>query len=343
MHYSVGWLFKAFNYVFEAGRRGYVATLRHVVLRHCGISLFLYVGLIGLTWLGFHQVPGGFIPPQDKGNIFCYMQLPDGASLQRTAAVSQRVAKLVRETPGISAVSEFQGLSLVNLGNSANASTLFIRLAPFDERSKAGLTADVIMRQLRAKIAQANIQDAFVGVFGAPPVDGLGTLGGFKLQVEDRANLGFAALQEATTRLAAAAYAGPADQRRALDVPRPCAAGVSGRGPREGRIHGRAVEQCLGHVADLPRLALRQRLHLPRSPVPRHAAGGRAVPGQTRGCAESQDPQCQRRDGPVGHAGDGARHHGAGAGRALQHVSDGRNHRQPRAGRQFGRGDRAYQ
>jgi multidrug efflux pump len=205
IHYSVGWLFQAFNYVFESGRRGYVATLRHVVLRHCGISLFLYVGLIGLTWLGFHQVPGGFIPPQDKGNIFCYMQLPDGASLQRTAAVSKRVAKLVRETPGIGMVQEFQGLSLVNLGNSANASTLYVRLAPFDERSKAGLTADVIMRQLRAKITQANIQDAFVAVFGAPPVDGLGTLGGFKLQVEDRANLGSAALQEATTRLAAAA------------------------------------------------------------------------------------------------------------------------------------------
>jgi multidrug efflux pump len=205
IHYSVGWLFQGFNYVFESGRRGYVAALRHIVLRHCGISLLFYVGFIGLTWLGFRQVPGGFIPSQDKGNIFCYMQLPDGASLQRTAAVSQRVAKLVRETPGIGAVQEFQGLSLVNLGNSANASTLFVRLAPFEERSKEGLTADVIMRQLRARIAQANIQDAFVGVFGAPPVDGLGTLGGFKLQVEDRANLGFAALQEATTKLAAAA------------------------------------------------------------------------------------------------------------------------------------------
>ncbi len=205
IHYSVGWLFQAFNYVFESGRRGYVATLRHVVLRHCGISLLLYVGLIGLTWLGFQKVPGGFIPSQDKGNIFCYMQLPDGASLQRTEAVSRRVAKLVREIPGVGMVQEFQGLSLVNLGNSANASTLYVRLTPFDERSKAGLTADVIMRQLRVKIAQANIQDAFVGVFGAPPVDGLGTLGGFKLQVEDRANLGSAALQEATTRLAAAA------------------------------------------------------------------------------------------------------------------------------------------
>jgi multidrug efflux pump len=209
IHYSVGWLFKGFNHVFESSRRGYVATLRNVVLRHCGVSLLLYVGLIGLTWLGFREVPGGFIPPQDKGNIFCYMQLPDGSSLQRTAAVSERVTKLVRETPGVSVVQELQGLSLVNLGNSANASTLYIRLAPFDERSKSGLTADVIMRQLRAKIAQANIQDAFIGVFGAPPVDGLGQLGGFKLQVEDRANLGSSALQAATLKLAGAAMQDP--------------------------------------------------------------------------------------------------------------------------------------
>ncbi|HWV99555.1 MAG TPA: multidrug efflux RND transporter permease subunit [Candidatus Acidoferrum sp.] len=209
MHYSVGWLFRGFNHVFDSGRRGYAAALRKVVLRHCGISLFIYAGLLGLTWLGFHNVPGGFIPPQDKGSMFCYMQLPDGASLQRTAAVSKRVAELIRENPGIAAVTEIQGLSLVSLGNTANASTLFIRLAPFDERGKHGLTANTIMSQLRDKIALANIQEAYIGVFGAPPVDGLGTLGGFKLQVEDRSGAGFNVLQEATTKLAAAAMRDP--------------------------------------------------------------------------------------------------------------------------------------
>ena len=209
MHYSVGWLFKGFNRVFDAFRNGYVGALRRIVLRHCGISLFLYAGLLGLTWVGFHKVPGGFIPPQDKGNIFCYMQLPDGASLQRTAAVSKRVSELVQNSPGIDAVTEIQGLSLVSLGNNANASTLFVKLSPFDERSRHGLTADVIMNKLRAKIAQANIQEAYIGVFGAPPVDGLGTLGGFKLQVEDRSGAGFNALQAATTKLAGAAMQDP--------------------------------------------------------------------------------------------------------------------------------------
>jgi multidrug efflux pump len=206
MHYAVDWLFKGFNRVFEGGRANYVRVLGRV-LRHCGIALVVYAGLLVLTWFGFRTVPVGFIPSQDKGSIFCYLQLPDGASLQRTELVSQRVVQLLTNTPGIAAVSEFAGLSLVALGNSANASSMFIRLSPFEKRVKAGLTADVIMANLRKTIAQANIQEAYIVVAGLPPVDGLGTLGGFKLQVEDRANLGYPALQSATMQLIGAAMA----------------------------------------------------------------------------------------------------------------------------------------
>ncbi|MGD0537077.1 MAG: multidrug efflux RND transporter permease subunit [Verrucomicrobiota bacterium] len=208
IHGSVGWLFAGFNRAFESGRLGYVAGLRRV-LRHCGVGLVLYAGLLALTWFGFAKVPTGFIPTQDKGAIFCYMQLPDGASLQRTEAVSRRVYQLIKETPGIEAVSEFAGLSLVSLGNSANASSMFVRLKPFDERAKTGLIADVIVAQLNAKLAAANIQDAVIRFFGAPAVDGLGIVGGFKLQVEDRGNNGFTALQTATSDLAAAASRDP--------------------------------------------------------------------------------------------------------------------------------------
>jgi hydrophobe/amphiphile efflux-1 (HAE1) family protein/NodT family efflux transporter outer membrane factor (OMF) lipoprotein len=206
MHGSVSWLFNIFNRVFESGRTGYVRTLG-TVLRHCGIALVVYAGLLVLTWFGFNKVPVGFIPAQDKGNMFCYLQLPDGASLQRTEIVSQRVVQVLTNTPGIAAVSEFAGLSLVALGNSANASSMFIRLKPFEERVKEGLTGEVIMADARKRIAKANIQDAYIAVVGAPPVDGLGTLGGFKLQVEDRANLGYSALQTATFKLLGAALA----------------------------------------------------------------------------------------------------------------------------------------
>ena len=206
IHNSVDWLFRAFNRVFEGGRANYVRVLGQV-LRHCGTTLVLYAALLALTWFGFHKVPTGFIPSQDKGNIFCFLQLPDGASLQRTEAVSERVMQVLTNTPGVAAVSEFAGLSLVALGNSANASSMFIRLSPFEERAKAGLTADVIIANLRKAIARANIQEAYVVVAGTPPVDGLGTLGGFKLQVEDRANVGYQGLQAATSQLIGAAMA----------------------------------------------------------------------------------------------------------------------------------------
>ena len=208
IHGSVGWLFDIFNRVFEGGRSNYVKVLGWT-LRHCGLALFFYVGMLALTWFGFHEVPGGFIPPQDKGNLFCYLQLPDGSSLQRTEAVSRRVVQIVKQTPGVMYVSEFAGLSLVNLGNTANASSFFVRLDPFDERAKKGLGVNAIIRDLNARIAKANIQDAYIGVFGPPPVDGLGTLGGFKLQVEDRSAAGYPALQAAAGQLVLAARQDP--------------------------------------------------------------------------------------------------------------------------------------
>ena len=137
IHGSVDWLFRGFNRLFEGGRANYVRVLGRV-LRHCGVTLVVYAALLVLTWFGFHKVPTGFIPSQDKGNIFCFLQLPDGASLQRTEAVSQRVVQLLTNTPGVAAVSEFAGLSLVALGNSANASSMFIRLSPFEERVEGG-------------------------------------------------------------------------------------------------------------------------------------------------------------------------------------------------------------
>jgi NodT family efflux transporter outer membrane factor (OMF) lipoprotein len=217
MHNSVDWLFRGFNRVFDSGRASYVRMLGGV-LRRCGVMLVLYAGLLALTWFGFHKVPTGFIPSQDKGNMFCYLQLPDGASLQRTELVSQKVVQLLTNTPGVAAVSEFAGLSLVALGNTANASSMFIRLKPFEERVKEGLTGEVIMADARKRIAAANIQEAYIGVFGAPPVDGLGTLGGFKLQVEDHANLGYPALQKATMDLIGTALAHTNDISQAIST-----------------------------------------------------------------------------------------------------------------------------
>jgi multidrug efflux pump len=202
VHYSAGWIFAGFNRLFEGSRNGYIAALGRV-LRHCGVALFVYAGLIALTWFGFHKVPTGFVPPQDKGYLIAYVQLPDGASIERTRAVSERMSELMRETPGVANVVEIVGLSFVTLGSQANAASFFIPLQPFHERVKAGLTGNVVAGKLRAKLS--GIQEGFIGVFGPPPVDGLGLVGGFKLQVQDRNQLGFQALQTETYKLMTAA------------------------------------------------------------------------------------------------------------------------------------------
>ncbi|MCX6908587.1 MAG: efflux RND transporter permease subunit, partial [Verrucomicrobia bacterium] len=202
IHYSVGWIFTGFNRLFDASRNGYVAVLGRL-LRHCGVGLVIYAGLIALTWVGFQHVPSGFVPPQDKGYLISFVQLPDGASVQRTRVVSDRMAKIMRETPGVGHVIEIVGLSFVTLGTQANTASFFVTLEPFSKRVKLGLTGDKIVADLRRKFS--SIQDGFIGVFGPPPVDGLGMVGGFKLQVQDRNNLGFPALQAATYQLMGAA------------------------------------------------------------------------------------------------------------------------------------------
>jgi multidrug efflux pump len=203
---TVGFVFRAFNRTFDAGRAGYLALLGRV-LRHGAIALVVYAGLLVLTWLGFHRVPMGFVPPQDKGYLIGYVQLPDGASIERTREVSDRMSKLMRDTPGVGHTVEIVGLSLMTLGSQANAASFFITLEPFSKRMKHGLTSDIVAAQMRARLS--GIQDGFIAVFGPPPVDGLGLVGGFKLQVEDRNQLGYQELMAQTYRLMGAANADP--------------------------------------------------------------------------------------------------------------------------------------
>jgi multidrug efflux pump len=206
IHGSVGWLFRGFNRWFESGRAGYLRTLR-LVLRHGALAMVLYGGLLALTWLGFSTVPTGFIPVQDKGALFAYLQLPDGASLARTREVSVRVEQMIRETPGVMAVVRLDGFSILSFGVQPNASTLIVRLEPFEQRRKTGWTSEKILAALRPKFA--TITEGVVAAFNLPPVDGLGSIGGFKLQIQDRANLGPQALQAAAFQLMGAANQDP--------------------------------------------------------------------------------------------------------------------------------------
>jgi multidrug efflux pump len=196
---SLGWFFRAFNWTFQRSTGAYTKAVGRVI-RVTGVAFSLYLGLLALTWLGFSKVPSGFIPAQDQGYLIVYAQLPDAASLSRTDAVMTRMSKIARETPGVLNTVEFPGFAVINFANTSNAGTIFVPLKPFAERAKdPSLYGEKIAATLRQKFA--GIQEAYIGVFSPPPVRGLGTLGGFKMQVQDRSGAGLEALQAATQKL----------------------------------------------------------------------------------------------------------------------------------------------
>lgn len=200
--WTFGWLFKPFNAVFDWASNlygGFVSRL----LRISWFALVVYVGLIACTYFGFRMVPTGFIPPQDQGYLIVSMQLPDGASLARTDEVVQQVSRIALDTPGIRNAVAFAGFSGATRTNNPNAAAVFTALDDARERATKGLAATKVLADLQGRLAQ--VKGAMIFVLEPPPVRGVGNAGGFKMQVQDRAGLGFNALSEAANSVLAAA------------------------------------------------------------------------------------------------------------------------------------------
>jgi multidrug efflux pump len=204
---AFGWLFRPFNRMFHRGSERYVGGVKRL-LGKGSIALVLYAGLIGLTWLGFSHVPTGFVPGQDKQYLVSFAQLPDAASLDRSEDVIRKMSEIALKQPGVEHAVAFPGLSINGFTNSTNAGIVFVTLKPFEERRDASLSAGAIAAALNQKYAA--IQDAYIAVFPPPPVMGLGTIGGFRMQIEDRGDLGFDELYKQSQGLMAASQKVPA-------------------------------------------------------------------------------------------------------------------------------------
>ncbi|MEB0094470.1 multidrug efflux RND transporter permease subunit, partial [Pseudomonas sp. CCI4.2] len=192
------WLFRPFNRFFDKASHGYVGTVGRVI-RSSGIALFLYAGLIVLTWFGFANTPTGFVPTQDKQYLVAFAQLPDASSLDRTEDVIKRMSDIALKQPGVDSAVAFPGLSINGFTNSPNAGIVFVTLKPFDERKDPSESAGAIAGALNGKFG--SIQEAYMAIFPPPPVQGLGTIGGFRVQIEDRGNLGYDALYKETQNI----------------------------------------------------------------------------------------------------------------------------------------------
>jgi multidrug efflux pump len=206
MDKSLGWLFKGFNRIFGRGIHAYQGSLGRVLTRR-GLALAIYAVLIVVTVGLFRAVPGGFVPGQDKQYLIGFAQLPDGATLDRTEDVIRRMGDIALKHPGVEAAVAFPGLSINGFTNSSNAGIVFVTLKPFSERRAKDQSGGAIAGQLNQQFGAIN--DAFIAIFPPPPVQGLGTTGGFKLQIEDRASLGYAALDAATKDFLGKAYKSP--------------------------------------------------------------------------------------------------------------------------------------
>jgi multidrug efflux pump len=206
MDRTFGWLFRGFNRLFGRGAKAYSGGVTRVVSRKA-VMIAMYLALIGITALLFKSVPDGFVPAQDKQYLIGFAQLPDGATLDRTEDVIRRMGEIAMKHPDVEHAVAFPGLSINGFTNSSNSGIVFVTLKPFNQRKRADQSGGAIAGALNQKFAA--IDEAFVVMFPPPPVQGLGTTGGFKLQLQDRGSLGYEALDAATKAFMAKAHKAP--------------------------------------------------------------------------------------------------------------------------------------
>ncbi|MFT7775842.1 efflux RND transporter permease subunit [Roseateles sp.] len=202
----LGGFFARFNRLFTRSSEKYGGGVKTLMSRKA-IMMVVYLGLVAATAGLFRAVPGGFVPGQDKQYLIGFAQLPDGATLDRTEDVIRRMTEITLKTPGVEHAVAFPGLSINGFTNSASSGIVFATLKPFEQRETKDLSAGAIAGSLNAQYGQ--IEDAFIVMFPPPPVQGLGTTGGFKLQLEDRGGLGYEAMDGAVKAFMAKAAQAP--------------------------------------------------------------------------------------------------------------------------------------
>jgi multidrug efflux pump len=197
----LGWSFHGFNQAFDWSTGAYTRAVSGL-LTVSAVVVVIYAGLLGLTWVGFTTTPTGFIPQQDKGYLLVNVQMPDAASVTRTRDVVQRIEEIALNTPGVKHTVAMSGQSILLGANASNFGALYLMLDDFEHRRKPSLSSESIAVDLQAKLQQA-VPKAIINIFGAPPVEGLGTAGGFKIIVQDTGDNGLYALQKTAENIIA--------------------------------------------------------------------------------------------------------------------------------------------
>ena len=198
--------FDRFNFGFNWLSTAYGRLTRRL-LQVAGVMLAVYLALIGIAGFQFARAPTGFIPEQDQGYLITVVQLPPGATLDRTEAVVKKAIDIIMSTPGVEHVAPFAGLDATTFTIASNAGTIFSGLPSLYNHEVKGVNAASVLAELRKRLSV--IQEAHVLTIPPPPVQGIGNAGGFKMMLQDRAGLGSEALAKAAQALVAAANKDP--------------------------------------------------------------------------------------------------------------------------------------
>ncbi len=206
-NFLFGWFFKGFNAAFEWVSEKYGNLVKRIV-RFSLLVLVCYAGLLGLTaWL-FDITPTGFIPKQDTGYMFITVQLPDGSTLDQTDKVMAKIQRILKPVDGIRDFMTVVGLNLANISKTSNAGAMFLRLEPKDVRIKKGITLDGLLAKVYMMLYK-EVPEASCFVLTPPAVNGIGTGGDFKAQIEDKVGYGIRAVEKYTKAIAAEAMKYP--------------------------------------------------------------------------------------------------------------------------------------
>ena len=196
------WFATGFNYLFGKLTRGYTLLVKGLVTVSA-VMLLAYGGLVYLGYVQFQRAPTGFIPDQNQGYLITVVQLPAGASLDRTDQVVKRATKIILDHPGTSHTAGFAGFDGATFTNAPNAGAIFFTFKDFDELEQLGMTQDSILQEVQGALFE--IKEALVFIVAPPPVRGVGSAGGWKMYVQDTRGRGLRALESAAQELSAKA------------------------------------------------------------------------------------------------------------------------------------------
>jgi len=176
-------IFHPFNVGFAWVTRRFLGAV-NVLLRHPLLSLLGFVGVLAVCVGLFLSVPSSFVPTEDQGYIFGAVQLPDGATLERTRKVAGELGKIAQSNAGVQNVMVINGFDLLGGGNKTNAATMFIPLKHWDVRKD--MPAPAIAGDIARRGAQ--LREAMAFAFNPAAIRGLGTAGGFEMYLQARSN-----------------------------------------------------------------------------------------------------------------------------------------------------------